>query len=62
MKINERYEIIPIKVMHRARYGILDNKTKWIVEDANGWGFKTEESALRFFYKKYGNDEQDKNK
>lgn len=62
MDINNQYKIIPIRIKHRARFGIVDKKTNYIVEDANGWGFKTRESALKFFNKKYENDEQNKNK
>lgn len=50
-----RYEIIPIKIKHRARFGIWDNMTRTIIEDANGWGFKSKETALKFLNKKYLN-------
>lgn len=55
MSNSDRFEIIPIQKNHNLRYAIYDNKIKFIIDDAKGWGFKSKESARKVLIWKYLN-------
>jgi hypothetical protein len=52
--INEdKYKVIPIRRNYDLRFAICDKETEFIVDDANGWGFKSKEAAEKVLSWKY---------